>query len=206
MSDEPLDLTQSFTIGAANHTLNSSIFANDVRNSRLFTTMPSDSSFRIRPQDTVAPLPATEPSKPKSDIALFKGQLLLKLLEIESTRCNSKEDEEERTNSLAMILEGDESILNRIHSGMSRYMDLLGIEEAPPESIELLKRPVSSGGANQAILNVEETRFWNNLTFALGQVGVTRERLGSVTPIETTIGDEPNRLGQQVDMKFRIVW
>lgn len=180
-----------------------SLSANDLRGtfSRSFTTQ-SDRTFTIRPQDTITPLPATELPKPEPDTTSFKGQLLLKLLEIESDRCSSKEDEEERTNSLAMILEGDDNILNRIQSGMSKYMSLLGIEESPRESIG----PVVSRGANTTTLNAAETKLWDQITNSLSQVGVTRERIGSVSPINVTIGQDPERVMPVINIKLGFTW
>lgn len=75
--------------------------------------------------------------KPEA-LAKLKGDLLLKLLEIEGIRCKGKLSEEERSESLAMLLEGEDHVVDRISKGIDKYLALIG---AAPQGIPTAASP-----------------------------------------------------------------
>ena len=62
---------------------------------------------------------------PEAELRKARSEIMLKLLEIERTRCLSKKDEEERTEGLAGLLEGDDIFLARIEKGLDKYLNLM---------------------------------------------------------------------------------
>lgn len=115
----------------------------------------SNSNIRMEP---LQPAPAPEPEMSSPDIALIRGQLLLKLLDIENSRCNAKEDEDDRIESLAQVLEGGDHVVSRIHSGMAKYMSLLGIEEEEP-----MTQGRSVFGDRRIPMTQNQAAFWDSL-------------------------------------------
>ena len=177
MSDEPVEPSlqahQAQVYARSVFDLSSS----NVRNS--FSDSYGGSSFRIHAseQPKLEPLPAPEPVKEGFCRESFKGQLLLKLLEIESSRCSSKEDEEERTDALAMILEGDDNILNRIQSGMAKYMNLLGIEDSSQEDVSSVWNKPRRPGTTLLQVDDLEVKTWDALKREVGRNGFRFDRL-----------------------------
>lgn len=157
-------------------------------------------------------------SVPEAVADPIRGQLLLKLLEIESTRCNAKTDEDERTESLAQLLEGEDHILERIHSGMNKYMSLLGIDdpdniESRPLSIAEMQemqessvfgnppRPRRQGTTVVQVTN-EEAAMWDRIKRQCGQHGLDMTRM-ELMHIATNRGG-PTSPEDQITCTFRI--
>lgn len=84
----------------------------------------------------LAKIPETEMRKARSDI-------MLKLLEIERTRCLSKKDEEERTEGLAGLLEGDDMFLARIEQGLDKYLSLMFGDYVKPQAVAVQTQQAS---------------------------------------------------------------
>lgn len=120
------------------------------------------------------------------DVTLLKGQLLLKLLDIENSRCNAKTDEEERTDSLAQVLEGDDHIVARIHAGMAKYMALLGVEERPTPAMSIAemqrtsvfrsRSDLENGRTELVPMSGSERALWEDVLTSIRNtgLGVTR--------------------------------
>jgi len=71
------------------------------------------------------------------ELQKLRGSLLLQLLEIESERCKNHEDAEDRTDSFAHLLEGSDHVVERIRTGVEKYLALVsGVTAvaAPPTS------------------------------------------------------------------------
>lgn len=144
----------------------------------------------------------------------IRGQLLLKLLEIESARCNAKTDEDERTESLAQLLEGDDHIIERIHSGMKKYMSLLGIDEeaahSPAMSIAEMQESSVFGnpprprrpGTTVVQVTTEEAAMWDRIKRQCGQHGLDMTRM-ELMHIATNRGG-PTSPEDQITCTFRI--
>ncbi len=88
------------------------------------------------------------------DLSSVKAELLVKLLEIEGVRCKSKVSEDERTESLAQLLEAEDHVLQRISKGMERYLGLI----QQPMSIMAVPAPSSRN-----TLTDEEMRVWEQI-------------------------------------------
>lgn len=156
-------------------------------------------------------IPMPEPIMQEPDITLIQGQLLLKLLDIESTRCNAKSDEDDRTDSLANVLEGADHIVERIQSGMAKYMALLGIEENSPPALsiaEMQERSVFNemNGTTTTHRTVAMTAYqvemWHSMIRAFDQAGMNIRRA-------ELMGADLNRGGRlsledQMTLTFRV--
>lgn len=94
------------------------IFEKDQKYPGMFVGDPNPSYQIATSSKPPVKIPEAEMRKARSDI-------MLKLLEIERTRCLSKKDEEERTEGLAGLLEGDDIFLARIEQGLGKYLNLM---------------------------------------------------------------------------------
>lgn len=147
------------------------------------------------------------------DIAKFRGELLLKLLEIESTRCNAKTEEDERTESLAQVLEGGDHIVSRIQAGMDKYMMLLNIHEEDPPVLSIAEMQ------RESVLNVSpsprrpdtvivevparEAQIWDQIKREIGRNGFAFDRM-SIMDMEVHRGG-PLSPEDQLTCTFRIL-
>lgn len=197
--------------GEIQRTLSSGVFTAR-RDFESLTTALGQSKYSYyageRPQ--LLPLPETTMSEP--DINLIRGQLLLKLLDIEATRCNAKSDEDDRTDSLAQVLEGDSHIVERIHSGMAKYMALLGIDDTPPvlsiaemqESSVFNPQP-SPRRQGTVVVEVgrQEAEVWDQVKREAGRNGLDFNRL-SLMNIQTHRGGHSSP-EDQITCTFRIL-
>lgn len=157
-------------------------------------------------------IPMLEPAMSNQDIAKFRGELLLKLLEIESTRCNAKTEEDERTESLAQVLEGGDHIVSRIRAGMEKYMSLLGIhEEGPPVlSIdEMNSRSIFNeqlyGPTERRVVQMTSSQdeLWKSMGRAFNHLSLPLDRV-SLMDANITRGG-PNSPEDQVTMILRVL-
>lgn len=158
-------------------------------------------------------IPMPEPIMSDNDIAKFRGQLLLKLLDIESTRCNAKTEEDERTESLAQVLEGGDHIVSRIHVGMEKYMTLLGIHEEGPPVLSIAEMQESSvfgqyqrprrEGNTVVEVSLSEAETWDRIKRELGRHGLSFERM-SLMGLDTNLGGRSSP-EDQLTCTFRIL-
>jgi hypothetical protein len=156
--------------------------------SRVETTLSGSTAAamqRLRdrnPHPQIIPMP--EPAMSNQDIAKFRGELLLKLLEIESTRCNAKTEEDERTESLAQVLEGGDHIVSRIQAGMEKYMSLLGIHEEGPQVLSIgemqresvFREPNSSLAERRVRMTPREEDVWLSICRAFSHMNLPVDR------------------------------
>ncbi len=146
------------------------------------------------------------------DIAKFRGQLLLKLLEIESTRCNAKTEEDERTESLAQVLEGGDHIVSRIQAGMAKYMALLGIDEEVRLPMSIAEMQGQSVFNNTTPIGVEhrvvqmtprQEELWASMHRAFSHLNLPLDR---VSLMDANINRGGARSPEdQVTMTFRVL-
>lgn len=147
------------------------------------------------------------------NVVQFRGQLLLKLLEIESTRCNAKTEEDERTESLAQVLEGGDHIVSRIQAGMGKYMALLGLEEEvirPPMSVDEMQMNsvfnyTHPAGVERRVVQMtrNEEELWRNIGRAFGQIGMPLDRAALM---DANLNRGGNRSPEdQITMTFRVL-
>lgn len=169
---------------------------------------------RVRgPRPEMIPMP--EPTMSEPDIALIRGQLLLKLLDIENSRCNAKSDEDDRTDSLALVLEGDDHIIHRIQSGMAKYMALLGIEEdyedhTPPRSIDEMQRNsifnhTMPAGVERRVVQMTQSQadLWEGIGRAFRHLNMPMDR---VSLMDADLNRGGSRSPEdQVTMTFRVL-
>lgn len=162
------------------------------------------------PKPEMVPMP--EPAMSNQDIVKFRGQLLLKLLEIESTRCNAKTEEDERTESLAQVLEGGDHIVSRIQAGMEKYMTLLGIHEGegPTLSIDEMQRNSifnhnTSSGTERRVVQMTRSQeeLWSSMGRAFSQMNMPMDRV-SLMDADINRGG-PRSPEDQVTMTFRVL-
>lgn len=78
----------------------------------------------------VSPLLPTPRIFSEKEIADLKSQILLKLLEVEIARCNTMAEEDDRTDAMAQVVEGGDHILDRVSSGIRKYLEVLGLAES----------------------------------------------------------------------------
>jgi hypothetical protein len=110
---------------------------------------------------------------PEAELRKARSDIMLKLLEIERTRCLSKKDEEERTEGLAELLEGDDIFLARIEKGMDKYLKLMfGTSDVVPapslatmfsaKTVGDIQHMVFSSGIHSSLWNLRQHQFSNN--------------------------------------------
>ena len=143
-----------------------------------------------------------------NEIAQFRGKLLLKLLDIENSRCNSREDEDDRTDSLASVLEGEDHIIARLSKGMDKYMDLLGISPAPRSINDMMSDSVLRPNETPAgMVNVrarrEEVEVWDRIKREAGRHGLNFDNV-SLMNIETHMGGRSSP-EDQITCTFRVL-
>jgi hypothetical protein len=110
---------------------------------------------------------------PEAELRKARSDIMLKLLEIERTRCLSKKDEEERTEGLADLLEGDDIFLARIEKGMDKYLKLMfGTSDVVPapslatmfsaKTVGDIQHMVLGSGIHSSLWNLRQHQFSNN--------------------------------------------
>lgn len=125
-------------------------------------------------ESTTVSSTSTPPVKvPEAELRKARSDIMLKLLEIERTRCLSKKDEEERTEGLAELLEGDDIFLARIEKGMDKYLKLMfGTSDVVPapslatmfsaKTVGDIQHMVFSSGIHSSLWNLRQHQFSNN--------------------------------------------
>lgn len=124
------------------------------------------------------------------ELQKLRGSLLLQLLEIESERCKNHEDAEDRTDSFAHLLEGSDHVVERIRTGVEKYLALVS-------GVAAVAAPAHIPAGR--VIDLHEASILDALRLELGRHGVSLQHV-AVTDFQSSEG----RNGQYFQFKLEV--